>query len=285
MLTVLLTAGIALLSAGLVAVGYGIQVKEFSFGNTLILSGTALACTGAMMLAVWVVIQELRNIARRIGPGIPGELRAGNQTSEDESLPFGRDQLAKADREPAARPAAPPWQGDLAPRDRGRREAPAVPEFVEPPPAAKSRRNLMFSSFSRKERERGEARTSDLSAAGLRSAPPAAAPPFEPAEPPPAPFDAAWPRSERLRILDAPLPRRGTRAPTTFDEMSAGSDGYTSGNSYDEDQPAVAVLKSGVVDGMAYSLYSDGSIEAQMPEGMMRFASIDELRAHLEQRS
>jgi len=38
----------------------------------------------------------------------------------------------------------------------------------------------------------------------------------------------------------------------------------------------VTVLKSGVVDGMAYSLYSDGSIEAQMPEGMMRFASIDD---------
>ena len=46
----------------------------------------------------------------------------------------------------------------------------------------------------------------------------------------------------------------------------------------------MTVLKSGVVDGMAYSLYSDGSIEAQMPEGMMRFASIDELRAHLDQR-
>ena len=53
----------------------------------------------------------------------------------------------------------------------------------------------------------------------------------------------------------------------------------------DEELPPVTVLKSGVVDGMAYSLYSDGSIEAQMPEGMMRFASIDELRAHLDQRS
>ncbi|MCJ9705732.1 DUF308 domain-containing protein, partial [Bradyrhizobium sp. SHOUNA76] len=51
------------------------------------------------------------------------------------------------------------------------------------------------------------------------------------------------------------------------------------------EQPPVTVLKSGIVDGMAYSLYSDGSIEAQMPEGMMRFASIDELRAHLDQRS
>ena len=51
------------------------------------------------------------------------------------------------------------------------------------------------------------------------------------------------------------------------------------------EQAPVTVLKSGIVDGMAYSLYSDGSIEAQMPEGMMRFASIDELRAHLDQRS
>jgi hypothetical protein len=52
-----------------------------------------------------------------------------------------------------------------------------------------------------------------------------------------------------------------------------------------EPAPAVTVLKSGVVDGMSYSLYSDGSIEAQMPEGIMRFGSIDELRAHLDQRS
>jgi hypothetical protein len=52
-----------------------------------------------------------------------------------------------------------------------------------------------------------------------------------------------------------------------------------------DDHPEVTVLKSGVVDGMAYSLYSDGSIEAQMPEGMMRFASIDELRVHLDQRT
>jgi hypothetical protein len=43
------------------------------------------------------------------------------------------------------------------------------------------------------------------------------------------------------------------------------------------------VLKSGVVDGLAYTLYADGSIAAELPEGRRRFASIDELRAHLEQ--
>jgi hypothetical protein len=43
------------------------------------------------------------------------------------------------------------------------------------------------------------------------------------------------------------------------------------------------VLKSGVIDGMAYTLYADGSIEADLPQqGTVRFASVDALRAHLE---
>jgi len=41
--------------------------------------------------------------------------------------------------------------------------------------------------------------------------------------------------------------------------------------------------KSGVVNAMPYTLYSDGSIEAQLPEGTLRFGSITELRNHIEQ--
>lgn len=48
---------------------------------------------------------------------------------------------------------------------------------------------------------------------------------------------------------------------------------------------AVAILKSGVVDGMGYTLYVDGSIEAELPQGTLRFASIKELRSHLEKNS
>jgi hypothetical protein len=47
-------------------------------------------------------------------------------------------------------------------------------------------------------------------------------------------------------------------------------------------QPSGNVLKSGVVDGMAYTLYTDGSIEANLPDGTVRFNSIAELRAHIE---
>jgi hypothetical protein len=49
--------------------------------------------------------------------------------------------------------------------------------------------------------------------------------------------------------------------------------------------PPVTVLKSGTVEGMAYTLYSDGSIEAQLPQGMVRFGSITELRNHIENES
>jgi hypothetical protein len=32
----------------------------------------------------------------------------------------------------------------------------------------------------------------------------------------------------------------------------------------------------------AYTLFADGSIETQLPEGVMRFASIEEFLGHLE---
>jgi len=46
----------------------------------------------------------------------------------------------------------------------------------------------------------------------------------------------------------------------------------------------VRIFKSGVIDGMAYTLYTDGSIEAELAQGTVKFASIDELRAYLAAR-
>jgi len=42
--------------------------------------------------------------------------------------------------------------------------------------------------------------------------------------------------------------------------------------------PAATVYRAGVIDGMAYSLFMDGSIEAELPTGKVRFATIDELQ-------
>jgi hypothetical protein len=299
MVAVLLIAGIGLVLAGLLAIGFGIPVKEFSFGNTLILTGAMVACTGAVMLGLWTVVRELKNIARQLGPAIPLGSRAGmpatlsetlgDQAPQDGGFLFGRDQPAAENAggaEPGQSGSTPPWLEEAASRDRVRSDATVAPE-PEAAPAPKPRRNLLFSSSSRKERERAEARAIDPSALDIPPpAAPAAPPAVESNEPPPASFDDAWPKLERSRTSDAPPPRRSGRTPSTFTEPGAGAaapDRYPPA-ARNEDQPQVTVLKSGVVDGMAYSLYSDGSIEAQMPEGMMRFASIDELRSHLDLR-
>jgi hypothetical protein len=296
MMFVMLVAGIGLVLAGLLATGYGISIKEFSTGNTLIITGVMAVCTGAMMLALWMAVRELKTIARRLGPDVPaprgevaprpvlppGEMRDPGPGSS--GFPFNRDQPAVQHAGSAAPPVPPPpWQDEAVLRDHPIPE-PMFPEEVAPPaPVPKPKRNLLFSSTSRKERERAQARTSepfspDMLSSELRPRPPAAPPAIEPDDQPPPSFEDAWLKAERSRPGEMLPQRRSARALPPFNETNGSP-------ARNEEQPAVTVLKSGVVDGMAYSLYSDGSIEAQMPEGMMRFASIDELRAHLDQRA
>jgi hypothetical protein len=91
------------------------------------------------------------------------------------------------------------------------------------------------------------------------------------------PFESLWPtRSGHEDRLDPwpDLPR-----------VVSNADGRGArGDAAPEPVPSrsVTILKSGVVDGMAYTLYADGSIEAQLPQGTVRFGSIAELRAHIE---
>src|SRR3954464_1233149 len=70
MVFVMLVAGIGLVLAGLLAIAYGIGV-QLSTGNTLIIAGMIGVCTGMIMLGFWTTVRELRNIARRLGNGLP----------------------------------------------------------------------------------------------------------------------------------------------------------------------------------------------------------------------
>jgi hypothetical protein len=163
MMVLLLSVGAGLLLAGLLTVGLGIQL-ELSFGNTLILSGTVVACTGMIMLSLWAVARELKRITLRLGSAVSMETRAGtnasrsalrNQVPEDDGFSFSRD-LPELDDADDAEPPPPPLstrREETATRDRG--APPPVP--IEDAPAVKPRRNLMFSSSLRKERAvRGE---------------------------------------------------------------------------------------------------------------------------------
>ncbi|MFZ5740191.1 MAG: hypothetical protein ACOY6K_25255 [Pseudomonadota bacterium] len=296
----LLVAGIAFLLAGAASIMIGVPVKEFSFGNTLILSGVIGFCTGALLLGLSAVIRELRLIAAGLGTeeGEPSLDRTRAPArgvfppppmSEPDSatlFPGDRPEPPLAPPQPmpaAAEPAGTaPWQDEVATRDRMRQRI-APPLEIKPPPpplhgdaappaasepgeepAAPKKRNLLFAS-SRRERERAAAVKGPSEIADMA--------PGEASAAPPRSFDEAWPRKRSPGSEEAPaVPERsGLLEPTPAPRS--------------EEMQQVTVLKSGVVDGMAYSLYSDGSIEAQMPEGMMRFESIDELREHLDQRS
>jgi hypothetical protein len=292
-MTVLFFTGMGVILAGLLAIGFGIPVKEFGFGNTLILTGTVGVCTGLIMLSLAAVIRELKTLARGLVPAdraigprskrevpVRGEVEGPEADSEErnsEGAPlFSRDQSA-VERAATGDSAAPPWQQEV--RERSRGSSPPV-ELPAEPVAEPKRRNLLFSS-SRRERERAAAEraseTSDRDQTTLASETAAA----ETQRPT---FADAWPQVERTR---PDSPRRTPRTPSTFrDAEPVPVPERPSPPRHDVTaEGEVTVLKSGVVDGMAYSLYSDGSIEAQMPEGMMRFASIDELREHLDQRA
>jgi len=275
MLSALLIAGILSVLAGLIAIVYGVPVKEFSFGNTMIIVGATAICTGMLLVGIWVVVAELRNIARRLVSRTSAEPRgrltlpgAVPSRGPEGGFLFSRDEpvmLDEDDLETAAPPVSPqPWQGDAGPRDRPRLGLPPLPEPAsEPAPPPRSGRDRLFST-PRRERDRTPSRSVEPLGSDANTG--------EATEAVSANFENAWPKPERARASEAELPRRNGRASSRFAEPAS------------DDRSASTIIKSGVVDGMAYSLYSDGSIEAQMPEGMMRFGSIDELRAHLGQR-
>ena len=105
-----------------------------------------------------------------------------------------------------------------------------------------------------------------------------APPPFRPSER----FRPAAPAKSETGTFDAMWPAADKPAEPVAE--SAAEEASPEARPREETR-AVAILKSGVVDGMGYTLYVDGSIEAELPQGTLRFASINELRAHLEKSS
>src|SRR6185437_9610147 len=66
MIIVLQVVGALAALIGVVTIGIGIPVKEFSFGNTLIVAGTLGLCTGLVLLGLSVLAMELRLMTRRL---------------------------------------------------------------------------------------------------------------------------------------------------------------------------------------------------------------------------
>jgi hypothetical protein len=253
---ILLALGLVICVAGLVLIGLGIPNNAAAPG-TLIIAGTVAAVGGLILTGLASAIRQLRRIAQLL-----------------EARPLPRA-LGPEPAEPRAPVSAPPVEPPLATESEPPPAAVPAPEPVHI--ADEDRR---FRAGERSLRMVTE-ETSSVPEPDQHDLPePAAEPPPPDRTPPPIPppakmtFDAPWTEE---RAADARPERPPASAPMT---PTYGSDFHATA----EPAEGVRIFKSGVIDGMAYTLYTDGSIEAELAQGTVKFASIDELRAYLAAR-
>jgi hypothetical protein len=352
--------GIILAGVGFFLVGFSIPFRDFSLGNTLIVSGATAIVGGVVVIGLAATLRELRKIAKHLETGAAASRPATAATVV----------TAAAAATPAARPApaspAPPRQSPKPPpvvntarsqRAEPRLDTPAdggVPEAAMPAAptiadiTAERPRGLFASIRGRSQATPQPAQRSTPGVGSVAGSSPAGPVPTLPPGPggplpdldddhplpPPRrgvypdrpPFhpehehesDPDAPRSPSLAALAArtaarldlprPVPELPRVAPehapseppsferpapepppekplrNMFDTVwpSDGKPPSERGAEASPEPKPPEILKSGVIDGMAYTLYTDGSIEAQLPQGTLRFSSIDDLRAHLE---
>ena len=195
------------------------------------------------------------------------------------------------DRAPAPRPAPPAPSADRPLFDRPTLERPVS----ERAPTERGPADRFFAERPLSERAASERPASERAPLDRPVPPPRA--PFErspleraPLERSPldrAPLDRA--PLDRAPSDQAPADRSEDRAPPAPPQPFAPAPataaprpfGAPAADRWDEPQPEPTILKSGVVGGMAYTLYSDGSIQAELPDGVLRFNSLQELRDHV----
>jgi hypothetical protein len=294
MAVLLFSVGTFALVAGLVMVGFGIPINEFSFGNTLISAGTTAAVGGLIIIALGVAVGQLRRITEVLAGDLPA--RYAQPMDLVEATSASSPAVGMPDRisfPPRPRPETPfPKMGSLpgAPTNSGnddgydRFAAPTLPNPEEAPMAVEDEISLsppqLSGGSAPKADVRGLAGRGQEPATNWKPSPASTPPGGSPPRPlQPARFDAMWPadaKSPKSSVLDdakpSSAPARDTFPPERPEPEA-------------QKPRAVAILKSGVVDGMGYTLYVDGSIEAELPQGTLRFASINELRSHLEKNS
>ncbi len=325
--------------AGVAAIAYGMPIKEFSLGNTLILSGTTAAVGGVLIVAVCVAIRQLREIAdglasRPIGStaaraDLPAPLaqaarppaRSAGTANAPGRVAFPTrpktDAERTSDKPETVVPALPPLSFDAPATPFARsaeeeRPAPVIPPPLEEivpepiraeplggepmrnePPFGNELVSALGSELRSGEtietdqalQERREAAWQEAhhDANKVHANEPAADGRREEQEGSVEGFDSIWDRDARPASpapaeprAEAPeFIRRIKSPPPSEQRVEARSEPHL-------DPRSAPILKSGVVDGMGYTLYVDGSIEAELPQGTVRFASIAELREHLE---
>lgn len=280
---VLLAAGIGVGVAGLLAIGFGIPISDSSFGNALMIGGVVVLCTGLILVGMSFVVRELAKLVAAQATVAVTPLAAPRPV-EANPLAAPIDPAREVpDRDSG--PASPaPWADENAARAVPRPPSPEPPsiEPVEPAPPPvpdrPARRNLLFATRRRDKAELDQP-TAPPPPTALEAAPRAS---FENAWPNPSPTNGIADGTAPSGAAVEPVNHQAAASRPSAAEQAASDAAKPPGADL---PPGVTVVRSGTVDEMAYTYYSDGSIEAQLPgESPIRFASLDELRTYVEQR-
>jgi hypothetical protein len=301
----LLVLGAAVAAAGFVLAAAGVILPEGTFSAEVVTPGTIAAVGGLMLVGMGLAVRQLQRIERALT-----------------ARPAPRVALPKEETEsPAAKPAVPPVRppklaAGASPPPTPLAASPLPPEvapFAMPPATSSAARvervpvvgeagmSLMLQTPLHADEEIPEVR--EVAAMGrggtgirpMRPAPRVVAKARQASAPEVAKgavFNAVWPTTSRggIQVTSVEIAELTTQPPTrplteTPQVAAAVSEVPPAAPPAGVEPVAaapVSILKSGVVEGMAYTLYADGSIEAQLPQGTMRFGSIAALRDHIE---
>ncbi len=279
--------GVALAVLGLLIVFLGLpdRAAGLSMGSDLIHAGATLFAGGLIVAALGQVLRALRDVADRVeeagfGLGAPRNTFNDDERAEEAPMPLPRAARNALAVEPEA-PAEEDYQPDPRLQDpraaarepQGRGPRVAVPEAARPPrqaaPQPRAPRN--------EEAAPADEFTDEMPAA----------PSGERREPrwlrAQAQTEAEQQPSGSIPLQQSGRPIRGPAAvPASPQRGAAPRPRLQQPEPLPEEDAVASVVRSGIIGGMAYTLYSDGSIEAELPIGTVRFNSLGELQEHVK---
>jgi hypothetical protein len=299
----LLVLGGAIIAAGLALVGSGVSLQDRSFDPTNVMPGTTAIIGGCVLIGLAFVVRALlrvehalmaRPLSRSTPPGEIAGVASAEQSSEPARIPFPPKSVPALPPQPAVTNAPPPTND--ASLERLREKFPNLTQVESAPVVEETAVSLLPKAPTRPDEEIGEINNGHVPGRLNGAAPARTAPQAEvnaraaraPEGAKTSMFDSLWPKAQRKAgEATAPVPQM---APPPLPgsqpaEVNGSARSAAPPVAYPAAPAPLSVLKSGVVEGMAYTLYSDGSIEAQLPQGTLRFGSITELRDHIEQNS
>jgi len=273
----LLSLGAAITAAGIALVASGVSLADRSFDASNVTPGAIAIIGGCILIALSFVVRALLRVERALNARAARSAPPGETAADASTDPAGEKTTAADNTEPEA----------AEPAQTSPEKSPAAERIESAPVVDAGDASLLPKEPARLDEDHGVVQAG-LSNGKLNgsshttTAPRLAGGPARRPQPKNSIFDTLWPKAASASADAQPAPAAQPAATAAVSAQSAPAEpAHAAGPS--QAPAAVSILKSGVVEGMAYTLYSDGSIEAQLPGGTVRFASITELRSHIEQ--